>query len=298
MNCPRCGAEVSEGSNFCPECDANLLEDDGVDYHVRSESHTTATGDVSRSDAAAVDIACPRCGEQPIMEVAKTTRLTGLVLAYRRVSYNVMGCHSCVRRVLLVNALKNLVLGWWSVKSLVMNPFFTGWNVLRALYSRGPTSGLESMLDSTGITYRYLEDAGDYVPEEHSSDEIFVRGFVRLGCAIMMADGEAYPEEKQAIRDAFTELFPDYPGHRVDDLIRENAEADTDAEYVAGGLGELLTPEGRELALLFVVSISEAGVTSSQDVELAGRIADVLDMDGDALKEALESETKPTAAAP
>lgn len=289
MNCPECGAEVAESSNFCPECNANLTQGGG-NYQVRSESHTTSTGNVSLDEAAAVDIACPRCGEHPVMEVARTERLTGLLLAYRRASYNVMGCRSCVRRVLLVNAFKNLLLGWWSVKSLLMNPFLTGWNVARSLYSRGPNSKLESMLDGTGITYSYLDDVKDYESDEHSVNEVYVRGFVRLGCAVMMADDEAYPEERQAVRDAVTELFPDYPEQAIDRLISENADLDTDAEYVAGGLADLLTPEGKQLAVLFVASVSEAGVKSQEDIELAGRIADTMDMDGDALKQALQGE--------
>lgn len=291
MNCPECGTEVAEGSNFCPQCNANLTEGGG-NYQVRSESHATSTGNVSLDEAAAVDIACPRCGEHPIMEVARTDRLTGLLLAYRRASYNVMGCHSCVRRVLLFNAVKNLLLGWWSVKSLIMNPFLTGWNVARALYNRGPNSKLEDMLDSTGITYRYLEDVEYYQPDEHSVNEVYVRGFVRLGCAVMMADDEAYPEERQAVRDTVTELFPDYPEHAVERLISENTDVDTDAEYVADGVADLLTPEGKQLALLFVASVSEAGVKSQEDVELAGRIADAMGMDGDALKQALQGETE------
>lgn len=294
MYCQHCGTELDTNASFCTSCGEPV---DGAKGSASSEVAAVTSSNASiPADAVAIDVMCQHCGQRPIEEVAKGHRVAGLVLFYQMKSYQLLGCHRCVRRKLWGMSLKNLVLGWWGIRAAVLNAVLTLKNVSRSFINRGPNSNLIEALEDVGVTFDYLADPSNFQPEEHSPDELYIRSLVRLGTAIMLADGEALPEEQQAIRNTILTIFPEYPEEKIDTLINRASQSPADVERVAEGLGEVLGSDGEVLVVNFAAAIADAGVADSEGIELAAKIARGLDLDEDDVAEALQESPEMEAA--
>ncbi|WP_435359102.1 TerB family tellurite resistance protein [Haloarchaeobius sp. DFWS5] len=288
--CPNCGVDVNPTAAYCPDCDASLVGMVGP-------ADDSPTGAVDQStakvpaDAVAVDVACPQCGERPIEERATGVGLLGMLLAYRWRTESMVGCHKCNRRRLFGMAGKNVVLGWWSVITLFVNPFTITYNVGRGLYNAGPSNKLARALDTSGVDYEWLTDRDAFDPVAHGENELTLRGLLRLGTAVMLADGSLSHAEANTMRDAALQLFPDQSADRIEERIKQYAGEVTNADKVAAGLADMLTAEGRSLALVFAAQVATAdGEVTDDERVLLGRIAEGLELDSEAVEGALSTD--------
>jgi len=294
--CPDCDREVDPSDDACPHCAASLVGVTGPATPAEAPGEEPAAGGTARrasvpDDAVAVDIACQHCGERPIEELAEGYRVTGFLLAYRITTVQLLGCHTCNRRKLWGIAGKNLLTGWWSISAIVLTPFATLHALGRSLYDRGPTSALAESLNDTGIDYNFLSTADAFDSSRQGAEELHLRALIRLGCATMLTDGEATAAEATAIRDATAQLYPDYPTDEIEDRIRESAESVTNAVQVARGLGDLLTPAGKEQALQFAAVVATADdEVDPEEIELLDRVADAMEMTDADVERALTGE--------
>lgn len=261
--CPECGTIRDPGHGVCRSCGA------------------TTDADYSIPDGVvAVDVPCPHCGERPVEESAAAYRATGLLLAYRIHTERVVGCHACVRRECWSAAKVTAVTGWWSVSCLLVNPFLIAQNVVRGLYDRGPSRSLLGTLEDAGIEYEFLEDRSEFDPDDHGAASMVAEGLVRLGAAVMMADGDADREEARRIRDAVLELTDAYAASEVQSMIEDAARERPDVDAVVEGLAGTLTLEGRQAALDLAVDVATAdGTVTDEEEDTVAEIAEGLEVD-------------------
>jgi len=300
--CPTCGEAVDPNAPYCANCDASLAgmvgpadAGSGASAGAGGAGGSTVT-DVP-DDAAAVDVPCPQCGDRPIEEHVTGVGLVGMLLAYRWSKRSVVGCHGCNRSRLWRLAGKNMALGWWSIVSVFANPFTILWNVGRGLVNRGPNASLARHLAEAGIDFEYLADPSEFDPSEHADHELLLRGLLRLGVAVMLADGQTDRREAAAIRDSALELFPEQDAGRIEDRIQSYAGETTNAAKVASGLRDTLTTEGRGLALRFAGEVAVAdGDVDDAEAELLATVADELDLSEDAVETAIGAGVDPDAA--
>lgn len=239
-------------------------------------------------DAVALDVPCPHCGERPIQQGAKNVRLAGFLLAYQIKRDTQIGCASCTRKKSWKSALITGLTGWWSIACLILNPFAILWNVGRGFVNRGPTRGLVETLEETGTTVEFLDDPDEFDPEAHLADEALLRGLAKLGCAVMLADGDADEDEAAVIREELAPLSPDAEEADVEELIEETARSDPTVEEVSEALDHLLTEDGRDVAVGLAARVAAAdGEIDDEEVELIDAVADELGMEMDA--EAIEA---------
>jgi uncharacterized tellurite resistance protein B-like protein len=293
--CPDCNRDVDPSGDVCPHCSASLVGVAGPSDPATAPGETggaaSTRGTAVPDDAVAVDIACQHCGERPVEEVAKGYRVTGLLLAYRITTVRSLGCHRCNRRELWRLAGKNLLIGWWSITSILINPFATLYNVGRSLIHRGPTPALAEALNDAGLDYEFMADADDFDLDRHTEEELHLRSLIRLGCATMLTDGQATRAEATAMRDAAVTMYPEYPTAEIEERIRKSADSVTNAIQVARGLSELLTPAGKEQALQFVAAVAAADdEVDPEEMELISRIADAMEMTDADVERALTGE--------
>jgi uncharacterized tellurite resistance protein B-like protein len=289
--CPTCGAAVDPNAPYCGSCDASLAglvgPADGAAAGAPGEA--TTVPDVP-GDAAAVDVPCPECGDRPVEEASTGVGLVGMLLAYRWSSRTVVGCHQCNRSRLWGLAGKNVLLGWWSIASVFANPFTILWNLGRGAINRGPSTKLARTLAESGVDFQYVADASEFDASEYAEHELLKRSLLRLGAAVMLADGRADPTEAAAIRDNALELFPDANANDLEGRVQEYASGTTNAAKVAGGLSETLTTDGRKLALRFAAQVAVAdGDVDDSEAELLSTVADALDLDDGAVQAAIGS---------
>ncbi|MFB6189457.1 MAG: TerB family tellurite resistance protein [Halapricum sp.] len=271
IRCEACGAIGDPGHRRCHACDSESA------YEYESVVRTDVP-----SDAVAVNVPCPHCGERPIEEVTKAYRLTGLLLLYRWRTVRVLGCHACVASRLRRSALKTAITGWWSVTTFLVNPFLVVWNVGRSLYNRGPTDSLATALAEAGLPREWLTDLDDFDSNAHSEADLLVDALIQVGCRIMLADGQASPEEAETIRDAVLTAFPDYDAAEVEARIETATERDAPLEVVVEGLSSLLTLKGRQavLALAAQVAVADGDLDADEKAQFQV-LAEELDVDLD-----------------
>lgn len=232
------------------------------------------------SDAAAIDAPCPHCGERPIQQGAKAFGVAGFLIAYRLTRRTHIGCARCTRRKCWGSAAKTAVTGWWSITCIIINPFLILWNVSRGLLNRGPSSGLVEALEKSGVQVSFLSDPADFEPGSHVDDALLVQGLVKLGCAVMVADEDADEAEAALIREELGELARDRSADELEAMIEETAAERPQAEDVADALGDLLTLEGRDMALGFATRVAAAdGRIDDREVDIIEDIAAALDLE-------------------
>lgn len=309
MFCPNCGTEVKGDANYCDHCGEDIsdrgdaadaggsVDAAGTGSAVQTGTTTPAASSAGTASvpagAAAIDIVCQHCGTRPIEEIAKGHRVNGYILAYTRKHYQLIGCHSCLRRKLWGMGAKNLVTGWWGIKAAVLNFGVTVKNFVRGAINRGPNSNLAEALEDVGVVYDYLEDPADFDAVNQHPMELYVRSFVRLGTAIMVADGRIDADEREVIEAGIREMVPGYPEDQLDYLVDRAAQTPADVERVAEGIGELLGDEGEKLVVAFVASVADAGVTGEEDIELVATIARALDLDEEDVEAVLAGGPEP-----
>ena len=80
---------------------------------------------------------CQNCGvEAPTKYVAFYQNIGALVMRFSKSAEGNM-CKSCVHRTFWEFTLMNLVLGWWGLISLIVNPFFILNNIARYVICLG-----------------------------------------------------------------------------------------------------------------------------------------------------------------
>ncbi len=102
---------------------------------------------------------CPLCHKRPRVASARVMSIRGFVLACRFSERIVFGCTWCVRGELFKEALLSAVIGWFSPKALILNPFLVVANLcgclvgVRAnlLKGKGPTSPIGILFLFLGI---------------------------------------------------------------------------------------------------------------------------------------------------
>jgi uncharacterized tellurite resistance protein B-like protein len=264
-------------------------------------------------DAEAIDLPCPHCGERPIEQAAKAVRVTGFLLAYSLKRKTVIGCAACTRGELLKAAAGTMLTGWWSITSAIMNPFVILWNLLRAPYNRGPTSGLVETIEAEGIEVSFLEDREAFEPTTGVStdvllddfdaaasggggggaarsdleDQVLLEGVIQLAGAVMLADGQPSTEQAQQLRDVLQEVFPDRDSDELESLIKEHLQAGPDVAAVTDELSGVLTEDGEDLVLEVAMDVALAdGPASDAEIATLTEITDGLGMGMD--EEAVE----------
>lgn len=232
------------------------------------------------SDAAAIDAPCPHCGNRPIEQAAKAFGLTGFLLAYRIKRRTHIGCGTCTRRKCWGSAAKTAVTGWWSITCIILNPFAILWNVGRGLINRGPSASLVAVLEESGVDVSFLSDPDDFEPGSHVDDALLVQGFVELGCAVMLADEDADEAEAALIREELGELATDRSAEELEAMIEETAAEEPDVADVADALGDLLTLEGRDMALGFATRVAAAdGRIDDREIDMIEALAEALSLE-------------------
>ena len=108
-------------------------------------------------DAIGIKITCPTCGRHPVESATKVWWVTGFILAFRISSQTIIGCRFCIRKILLLRVVKSLFTGWWSPRSIIINPISILYNLINALIPhKRPNKLLTKTLDEIGLPYTFL----------------------------------------------------------------------------------------------------------------------------------------------
>ena len=207
-------------------------------------------------NAIGIKIPCPECGKEPVVCASKAYGIIGVLLAYQISTRTVIGCQRCIKKTLLTTAGKNMLLGWWSISSAIINPFLTVYDIINAFIPKNkPNKLLIETLDKSAIPWEFLLKNEIFTPSNYNPDEVYTYGMLNLACAMMMADGEASPEEEDTIKTIANKIFPKYSTQKVQKIIDDKKDNPVEISKIGTSLGTMLTNEGKEMVLQFMMEI-------------------------------------------
>ena len=77
---------------------------------------------------------CPYCKNASLETTASAPYVRGFLVAYQIGSKAFIGCTSCVRKKVWGEAFLSMLIGWFSITALVINPFMIVYNLIRGCF--------------------------------------------------------------------------------------------------------------------------------------------------------------------
>ena len=196
---------------------------------------------------------CPICQEADLTAVETCNSVRGFLIAYQTRSRKVAGCPACVSSELRGEALRSLGLGWFSLTSIVINPFFI-------LLNFGRSMGVKPNPDAVS---RFLDEVG--VPEPGTGYRI-PDACVAAASALIKADGQIDAREVEAAAIIGEQIIPGFESQRLIDLLEDRGPA-LPLDAVATVLRVYLTREGQVLVMryLLMVALADGQLAKKED---------------------------------
>lgn len=206
---------------------------------------------------------CPYCHERPLEAVATAPYVRGLIVVMMFGSKSFIGCVPCVRKKILGEAGISMLLGWFSPKSLFINPFLILYNLIRAIFVGANPAAVEKKLRELGL------------PDKPNLIDIQAVG-VALAASMILADGEVEEAEVLAAEKAGDEVFEGFDEAALR-MILQHSQNLPPAEDLAGMLRDVLDQDAKTKVMVFLSEIAMAdGTVSTEEREMLQRVANGL----------------------
>lgn len=212
------------------------------------------------ADTPPAQYPCPYCHTRPLEALATAPYVRGLLVVMLFGSKSFIGCVPCVRKKMLGEVGMSLLLGWFSPKSLIINPFLVMYNLFRAGFVGA----------NPGAVSRKLKELG--LPDQPNLVDTQAVG-VALAAAMILADGEIDEAEVQAAERAGDEVFEGFDEAALR-MILEHGKDLPPVEDLAAMLRDVLDQDGKTRLMVFLAEIAMAdGTVATSERELLQRVA-------------------------
>lgn len=215
---------------------------------------------MNNSDDRPISYSCPYCKGRGIETAATAPYVRGFLLAYQIGTKSFIGCARCVRTRILGEAGLSMLIGWFSITALVINPFLITYNLLQTAFVRR----------NYPKARKKLSDAG--VPEDQSQVNPTQLGY-SLAASMIVADGQVDAEEINVARALGPKLFPDFDDEALQAVVRR-AKKLPSPQDIASLLREVLTADGKKAVVSYLWLIAKAdGVVEESEKKLLEEVA-------------------------
>ena len=210
-----------------------------------------------------ISYSCPYCEGRNIETAATAPYVRGFVLAFQIGSKSFIGCTACVRIKVLREAGLSVLVGWFSIIALIINPFLIVYNLLQAPFIR----------TNYAKARKKLNDAG--VPDDQTSVDVTRLGY-SLATSMMVADGRIDEEEVAVALAVGMKIFPDFSEEELRGVIK-NARNLPSPQDIATLLREVLTDDGKKAvcSYLWMIAKADGNVDDSEEKLLAEVTANI-----------------------
>lgn len=220
----------------------------------------------SQSSNPADQYPCPYCHERPLETVATAPYVRGLLIVMIIGSKSFIGCTSCVRSRVLGEAGMSMLIGWFSLKSLILNPFLIFYNLVRGILVSANPKGVAKKLKQLGL------------PDKPNLVDTQAVG-VALAASIILADGEIEEAEVLAAERAGDEVFEGFDEAGLRMLLQHGKDLPK-VEDLAGMLKGVMDQEEKAKVMVFLSEIAIAdGHVAPEEREMLTRVAAALQVE-------------------
>ncbi len=185
---------------------------------------------------------CPYCRERDLETVATIPYIRGVFVTSTVGVRKFMGCRRCVRRSIYKEVGKSSLLGWFSLKAVVLNPLMITYGAIRGLLVRHDSEGVQRALSQVGLS----EDGAPPDP---------LRVAYGLAVAMIAADGKVEDEEVSVGIEIGQQLFTEF---ETADFFRvlKHHEHLPGIEELAHLLGGILEDNEKALVYQYLAEIA------------------------------------------
>ena len=187
-------------------------------------------------------VRCPRCQKAQVDTVASAPYIRGLVLAHTLGKKRFVGCRSCVRSQLAAEVGQSMLLGWFSLTGLVVNPVFILWNSLRIPFLKASPDKVQGLLHELGIGAEQVD-----LPRVAAS----------LAATMVAADGKVDPAELDTATGIGAQLIDGFTPTLFHDVL-QNVSTLPSTSVLAGMLREVLDESGKVATIKYLLAIASA----------------------------------------
>lgn len=214
----------------------------------------------NENSAAVSQYPCPYCHERTLEAVASAPYVRGFIIVMMFGSKSFIGCVPCVRQKIFGEAGMSMLLGWFSPKSLIINPFLILYNLVRAVFVGANPKAVEKKLTQLGL------------PGTPNLIDIQAVG-VALAASMILADGEVDEAEVLAAEKSGDEVFEGFDEARLRMILQHGKDLPS-ADDLAGMLRDVLDQESKAKVMEFLSEIAMAdGRVAKEEREMLQRVA-------------------------
>ena len=187
---------------------------------------------------------CPYCNERQLETVASAPYVRGLLVAYQIGSKSFIGCVSCVRSRVLGEAGLSLLIGWFSITAVIINPVLIIYNLIR-----GCCVG-----ENQKAVARKLEQLG--LPE--SPNIVDVQSVCQaLAASMILADGVVEEAELEAAEKAGDQVFGEFDEAALRMLVLNGKDLPA-PDHLARMLQDTIDDEQKQNIMIYLSEIAIA----------------------------------------
>ncbi len=187
---------------------------------------------------------CPYCHQRFLETTATAPYVRGLLVAYLIGSKTFIGCVPCVRKKVLGEAGLSMLIGWFSLYAIFINPCLILYNLLRGAFVGPNPTSVAKKLTALGL------------PESPRIVDINTIG-AALAASMILADGNVEESELVAAEKAGDEVFKDFDEAGLR-LIVQHGKDLPPVEDLANMLRDSLDQESKEKIMVFLSEIAMA----------------------------------------
>lgn len=209
---------------------------------------------------------CPYCDANYLETTATAPYVRGFILAYQIGSKTFIGCVSCVRKKTLGEAGLSALIGWFSITSLIINPFLIIYNLIQGALTSAKPQKVAEKLAELGI------------PFEATEIDLNEIGYI-LGSLMIKADGKVDAEEIEVAEKIGEEVFPNFDEARFRLIVNSDQKLPALNE-IAPLLNNIVDEEGKKKLLYYLFSIAKAdGNIDTSEKEMIGEMAKLMQVE-------------------
>ena len=210
---------------------------------------------MSQDHAQPIQLHCPHCEAHGIETAVEVPYVRGVIIVLIHGSKLFVGCVRCVRIKVLGEVGLSCLLGWFSLFSILINPFLILYNLIR--------------LSFIGIDYakaqEVLREAG--IPQDQTGIDV-TRLCYSLAASMIIADGRIDANEVAVAKEVGGSLLSDFDEFEFDGVVA-NAMELPPPEDIATLLNETLDQEQKKAVIQYLWMIAwAAGYIDAQEKQL------------------------------
>ena len=203
---------------------------------------------------------CPHCAGAKLETVATVPYVRGFILAFQFGSKRFIGCCNCVRKSIFKEVGLSLLIGWFSVTALLINPFLILYGLARGVFVSKNLPGVR----------KQLRDAG--IPDQPNQVDPLTVAY-GLAAKMIVADGKVEPAEVEVAVTIGSRMFDGFDAQALNRSIETHSSLPS-VEDLASLLHSVLAEEGRSTLYQYLQAIAEAdGEVAPEEAAQLERIA-------------------------